>query len=492
MKKTFTLLVLILLANLASSQQYLCVYPSTTSLFSDGTEMNAIRLDSVTTETGCQVFWNYPVLRPASAEMIDWCFSDHGGSWVGRKFRVYPNGDHVFYNISGSPITLKTNAILNENWTCYERSDLKIRATVSSIAVETFIGLTDSVKTISLQALDAGGNAISHDINSKQFKISKSYGFVKLVSLYVFPDIHNDYIPDSANQFTLTGLPSPLAGNQNLTARDCYNFELNDELHTIYRVSYWGNGNFQEKKSIKLLTAKSLSQNLDTLKLTWDMCSRETFVSGGSDTNFFFNGEITEQVIFSQIEQGIDKLPGEIISLEGWNNYNRAYNEMYGKPCKSLYGGFYSTPDDTCVRMYVIKKSPETVSYGYPDKSYVEGLGGGYYYHIDFYSELYQIVYWKKGTEEWGTPFTCSELLGETEINNARELTLFPNPAKDQVQIELKSDKIKSLKVFDVSGRIIIDMQPNQGKHTLSVSGLDAGIYFILVNNIAWNKFIKE
>jgi hypothetical protein len=492
MKKIFGIVVLLLTAIMAFSQQYQCVYPNITSIFSDGTEINAIRLDSVTSETGCQVLWNYPVLRPASEEMIDWCFSDHGGSWVGRKFRVYPNGDHVFYNISGSPITLKTRAILNESWVCYERSDLKIRATVNNIAVETFFGLTDSVKTISLQALDTDGNAISHDINSKQFKISKSYGFVKLVSLYVFPDIHNDYIPDSANQFTLSGLSSPLAGNQNLTARDCYNFEMNDELHTIYRGSDWGSGNLREIKAIKLLKSKTFSLNLDTLNLTWDICSRETLSYGGSDTNYFFNGEITEQVIFSQIELGIDKLPGGIISLEGWNNYNRAYNEMYGKPCKTLFGGFYSIPDDTCVRMYVIKKSSGTVSFGYPDKAYVEGLGGGYYFNIDFYSELYQLVYWKKGTEEWGTPYTCSELLGETEIDKTRGLTIFPNPANDKVQIKLASGNIKCLMIFDFSGRKIIEKELNCNDYILSVNGLEAGVYFVVINNQIRNRFVKQ
>jgi hypothetical protein len=491
MKKFYLSALLVFIFKMTYPQGYQCVYPGITSFFSDGTEINAIKLDSVTSETGCLVSWNYPAIRPVSADMGDWCFSDHGGSWIGRKFRVFPNGDHLFYNISGSPILIKTQALLNETWICYERNDLKIRAAITDISIDSFIGLTDSVKTISLQALDSAGNNITHEINNKQFKISKSHGFVKLVALHVFPDIQNEFIPDQPNEFTLNGLTSPVAGIQNLTARACYNFELGDELHTIKSSSYWGSQDQQYTRSVKKLIAKSYSQNLDTLFLTWDVCSRETWSSGVNDTNFYFKGETSEVIIFPEIEKVTDKLPGEIISLEG-SNYNRAFNDIYGKPAKNIYFGFYSIPDDTCIRMYFVNKSSKTTTTGYKGVAYVEGLGGGYNFHIDFYTDLYQLVYWKKGNEEWGTPYSCSELLGDQEINKVPGFSVYPNPVRDNLNIRMSADIIDNLIVSDMSGRRIIEKNLNQNDYILSTIDLQPGIYFLVINNQIRVKFIKK
>ncbi len=489
MNKLFPFILLILMSLSGFSQEYKCVNPNTTSFFSDGTEQNAIRPDSVTNGWGCQVFWNYPVIRPASQN--DFCFSDHGGSWIGRKFSVFPNGDYIFNNLEGTPILIKTNAVLNESWVCYERDDLKVKATLSGWAPETFIGLTDSVKTISLQALDSNGTPISHSINNKQFKISKSYGFVKVIPFYVFPDIEPYLIPDLPNQFTLTGLSNPQTGSQNLTAHDCYNYNIGDELHTLYTLEdmYYQ----KSKKSIKKLIAQTFSQNLDTLYLEWQSCSRETWTAGGSDTIFYFDGVYTEQVNFSQIENSINKLPGEIISLDGTvtDNYNRGFTQMFGKPCKSLYLGFYRIPDDTCLSVIIVKGSPKTTNMGYLDKTYVEGLGGDYYTRYDFAFESYGLVYWKKGIEEWGTPYTCSDLLNVAEIEKNPVLSIFPNPFNNQLNLTLASGYINNLKIFDVSGRLVLDRQLNQKHISLSVENLQPGLYFILINNQLRSKIMK-
>ena len=493
MRKIYISLLLVTAAQFAFAQQYQCVYPNTTSMFSDGTELNAIRLDSVTNEAGCQVYWNYPVIRPASATQGDWCFSDHGGSWIGRKFRVYPNGDHVFYNIEGAPVLLKTIAHIDDSWICYQRSDLQIKATITDTGPETFLGLTDLVKTISLQALDATGNPIAHPINGKQFKISKNHGFVKVVPLYVFPDIQNFFIPDIVNEFSLTGLSSPAAGKQDLTVRDCYSFDLNDEIHTFYNL-YSTYGQQKNIKSLRKLVAKSVSVNLDTLNLTWETCSRETRTIGITDTVILFSGNITEKVIFSALEQKTDKLPGEIISAGslGLDNYNRSFNEMFGKPGKTLYYGFSSSPEDTCLHVMVVKKSPETTNMGYPGNSYVEGLGGGYFYWNNFYEESYQPVYWKKGSEEWGTPYSCGILLGVNDIENVPAVSIGPNPAREQVHIKLAAGKIRSLAVYDISGRKIMEKALNQSDYVLAVSTLEKGVYIVVINNQVRSRFIKQ
>ena len=77
------------------------------------------------------------------------------------------------------------------------------------------------------------------------------------------------------------------------------------------------------------------------------------------------------------------------------------------------------------------------------------------------------------------------------------EIKIFPNPTNSLFQIQTSSDKINRIEIYDIQGRQvqrILNVQ-NRYEHTIDVSGLRTGIYFIKAsseNNVAVEKFIKQ
>ncbi len=81
--------------------------------------------------------------------------------------------------------------------------------------------------------------------------------------------------------------------------------------------------------------------------------------------------------------------------------------------------------------------------------------------------------------------------LGLSEIEEsaaAEEWVLYPNPAQTQLTIESEAFKkgLNSLRIFNLMGQCVLEgaFRTVSGKHTVSVQGLPAGVYFMKVNNM--------
>ena len=60
--------------------------------------------------------------------------------------------------------------------------------------------------------------------------------------------------------------------------------------------------------------------------------------------------------------------------------------------------------------------------------------------------------------------------------------TLYPNPISEEFQINLNNQqKVRSLKIIDVNGRIVKKLDPNLSNHIYQLSNLKSGIYFLLL-----------
>lgn len=83
----------------------------------------------------------------------------------------------------------------------------------------------------------------------------------------------------------------------------------------------------------------------------------------------------------------------------------------------------------------------------------------------------------------WASPkfdpvLAVQSFLGENAV------ALFPNPANDKVTIALTEAVEADIRVFDLSGKLVI-YQPDvsiEGRHTLNVSALNQGVYFVRLN----------
>jgi len=72
---------------------------------------------------------------------------------------------------------------------------------------------------------------------------------------------------------------------------------------------------------------------------------------------------------------------------------------------------------------------------------------------------------------------------GEITINEVEprnELLVYPNPATDQITVVFANQTAwESIMITDVSGKVVYTTPVNNDQITISVNGLEAGIYFI-------------
>jgi chitinase len=98
------------------------------------------------------------------------------------------------------------------------------------------------------------------------------------------------------------------------------------------------------------------------------------------------------------------------------------------------------------------------------------------------------------GVYSFANNFACAFLstVGTDEIaQNVNLLNVYPNPAKDQLTIEVNEDVTDPLKIFDVFGQLVVEKQTGQGKIIADISKLPLGFYTLSVGNCV-QKFIKQ
>ncbi len=75
------------------------------------------------------------------------------------------------------------------------------------------------------------------------------------------------------------------------------------------------------------------------------------------------------------------------------------------------------------------------------------------------------------------------------------EIVIYPNPATDQIRIDVVSNETVDISVFDISGKLILEKEITQNKNLVDVSYLNKGIYFIQAkadNRISTKKLLIQ
>ena len=85
---------------------------------------------------------------------------------------------------------------------------------------------------------------------------------------------------------------------------------------------------------------------------------------------------------------------------------------------------------------------------------------------------------------------TTFNLLSTKDFDVDSSVSVYPNPVKNQVHIEAKSN-IKSVQFFDIQGRILEVISENNTKTILDISGKSKGIYFLKITTETGSKVEK-
>lgn len=79
------------------------------------------------------------------------------------------------------------------------------------------------------------------------------------------------------------------------------------------------------------------------------------------------------------------------------------------------------------------------------------------------------------------------------ELNS--KLNIYPNPASNQVTIELLTKEMATLEVYDISGKLLFTEILNNKTNTVNIEKFSSGIYFFKVSSsegISTNKIMKH
>ena len=104
-----------------------------------------------------------------------------------------------------------------------------------------------------------------------------------------------------------------------------------------------------------------------------------------------------------------------------------------------------------------------------------------------------------ESTDDEGNVSGCSfELTVEEFLSNYGEnfengLSIYPNPANQNIIISSKYESITSISLIDVQGKIFISEENMKiDVKVLDISSLSKGIYFVILNNLLTKKIVKN
>lgn len=468
----FVLFISVALNTLA--HDYQTVYPNRTALFKNAVNdrIKGLRVDSVKIVAADTILYPFTTIQ----EVTSYCYSPYKASWIGEKVVIKADGVNLFFNREGGVITLKTRARLNETWIAFQRADtFRVEASVQAVALGNVLGLSDSVKTIAFRVLGKQGNTIDHALNKQKVKISKRYGFVEALNFYLFPDIFVRSPNDMLSTYTLVGLTNPKLGLQNLRWFDVYGFNPGDEIHV--QEHKLGDSGFiiPEHEYDNRCIYKYLERTNYADSIVYRYARRQSIktVYKDSSTLATYNDTVRSVV---RANPDFDKLPGEPIFNRGSAQQMYMRNDEFRtKIMPSIMNELY-VDQGSCWGNIIGEGC-------LPEKRYIDGLGGPYYYCGGFIggSEERKLVYYKKGDTEWGEKLVIT---GVADIKTSDGLKVFPNPASDLVTFELSDEGgLHEVRVYNQLGQLVESGCFEGCIFKLRLKALKSGIYLYTVTS---------
>jgi hypothetical protein len=352
-----------------------------------------------------------------------------------------------------------------------------IEATISSKEQLSFLELTDSVKTISLQLKNAAGTDLTDPVNNIVYKVSKNYGLIQMTRFLNFPT--------ATAAGNLIGLTVPKKGLQLITSRKIFNFDIGDEFHydSLYQSDY--NHLIRHIKMINTVSGIYRSVNTDTVIYTIEQQKETQSINTQTweETYDYTNETIKEKHTLSKTLL----YPGQAnLGVERFI-YNAPYH-------LTLF------PDDetrsvwnTNGEWYEHGADPNCWGEGFfdptHDYSYLEGCGllSDYKYAWGGIQSGYKhLVYFQKGSQRWGDALIITS-------NSKREnipLALYPNPLKQGEVLHFNTANFEATKiiVYSSSGNQVLESDTSY--YNADLSKLQPGLYLVKLLNDK-NEFLS-
>ena len=457
-----------LLFQIKAQENWLCVYPDKKVYFEDNNKsVYCIRIDS--TFNGDSILYPFSDLH----QIDGYCYSITDGSWLSKYVALNEDGNTIFVNGQNQNILIKNKAALNEVWDVFENENIKIKGEIISVELTSVLGVMDSVKTISFSVFNHADVPVNHLLNSLNIEVSKSFGLVKTLNFYYFEHASNSYFYHFG-EFNLIGINEPQLGFQNINLREQYfDFQVGDELH-ILETSYFY-PHFSENKIINRYISRT--DYADSIVYYYEQKMNITKKDGAVVTDNSFLIDIVRQTIVKGLFFNTE--PNEPI-----DNHFLYKTTIINNSIPTMY---YTDFELGRVSDYCFANNSFSDGCYFLSKFYYVGLGGAYLGCCNGWGSTYcyNLVYYKKGDTEVGTPLELS--VSENKEDN---FNIFVN--NNNINILLTIDKDIEISIYSISGLPLFNKRFTEQNITIPVS-FPKGIYLIKIisNNKTYiNKIV--
>lgn len=478
MKRLLPILLLSFIAIQTYAQDYACILPAEKQYYINGNNyLRGMRIDSIDVKGDTTVYYPFKTPRFNNSPKLDL----KGGSWMGSKIIALKDGTYWFLNHWDDTIVIKSQAQLNDNWVMYQEDTSGIYYDAQVIAVDTMtvVGTVDSVKTLSITGYNKHGSIPA--INGLTFLLSKRHGFVALHDIYFFPYHHPGddsnfvhtiedyytYIIQAFTRFSLIDFKSPLRS-------EMFQYNVGDIFFTVDKPQSWnGIDNIYFYDSVTAINTIPNGKEYVVKRTTHS----PVYPPPGPPPLI-----VTYDTVFSTYTIQADSTPFITeFPEESGNSYIYYYYPNDTSYC--ITSDLYRIDIDQIVGDIVHLTTDVTTSI----QKYKVAIGRVYHdvYRVlqpRFLSFIRKLEYYRLGNADCGQyyfPLNASNITQEQAA-----ISIYPNPASgNSVYINIDSDGVYSLKVYDVMGKQLDDRILYK-QNIVDVSSYAAGVYQFVIEGI--------
>jgi hypothetical protein len=505
------LLTVITIASLfpAKGQDWRLIQYEKVPLFSGYYQANivaAIQLDSVTVSNGDSLMWNYRVENPnCDCYTSVWNYYDgrctfQDTGWLGLP-TIESQNIYKFINYENDTLTLKPGAQLNDTWVFSKADNNRyVEARVDGIYADTVLGMTDSLKRITLTLMSQNGTPVSNGwFTNYKIVCSKNNGMVEGFYLYFFDADHGNF--SDCPRITLAGFQNG-AGRKLPTNETIYDFQVGDKFHyscyhfhpnLVHEFGPTPDETYRIKRTIVGINSSATELKytiLDSVEYFAIINFNYQTGAGTLQTNYY---QYTDTIKKPKNAGYILPDTAPLDSLFWSNGPNtittlRINSGRYNGTIAPNIGTDIRAMEDTPIFLDTSLNYYGCFFEGGPFRTFVEANGLGAVVSAIGHSSIMgadgiseQLVYYKKGNVSSGNPI---KFTGINDVSIQSGIKIFPNPTSKQLTVQTPENSDFDVTIANVQGiKLGTYRFKDTSLFTLDVSSLTAGIYLLTVRD---------
>lgn len=432
-----------------------------------------MRIDSIKYIGAEKIYYPFKTAR-VSIDSV-WQYADTlGGSWWGSMIiEDTLTGITAIPTRYGDTVWIHTRAHLNDQWTFYR--DIAVRyyeAKIIALDTATITGIFDSVKVIRIIAKDSNAIAFSDSLNGLELVVGQHHGLLQVIGFYLFPYRQFEYNPDyylsymsGFANFSHSALTFKRVSFHYPTNELVFDFDIGDVFSDLSimapQIRAYSTYKIIDTSSTDSTFLYQVHYHLDEISGPYSNSS------DGLDTLTYKFGEIVD----------VNKMPEEwynekIIHYKYRDSSFCVQSPVYMLDESLIHDdGHYYTFEQGRYNQ-VFKERLGNISYDIVDGSGGTGSGA-------------EITYGLSSAKKDGIACSGGNVvlgLGKALAEN-KNILVYPNPANNTVTVSSKSDKVFSVQILDLTGRLLIQQSSQQERLSIPIENLPNGLYLLKISS---------